>query len=75
MHVIVLGCGVSGLSRGIRLLEVGHTVEIRAHELPLHTIEVERVGESWMVHNYGHGGAGATLSWGCAEEVASLVAS
>ncbi|HYI02926.1 FAD-dependent oxidoreductase [Hyalangium sp.] len=37
MHVIVLGCGVSGLSCGIRLLEAGHTVEIRARELPPHT--------------------------------------
>ena len=39
------------------------------------TIRLERevVDGLPLVHNYGHGGAGVTLSWGCANEVARLV--
>ncbi|KAI9445735.1 FAD dependent oxidoreductase-domain-containing protein [Russula earlei] len=35
------------------------------------SVRLER--ESNIIHNYGHGGSGFTLSFGCAEEVASLV--
>lgn len=31
-------------------------------------LEAERIGAGIVIHNYGHGGGGFTLSWGCAEE-------
>jgi D-amino-acid oxidase len=37
-------------------------------------LEVERLPSgARIVHNYGHGGSGVTLSWGCALEVVELV--
>ncbi len=35
------------------------------------SVRVEREGR--VIHNYGHGGAGYTLAWGCAQEVLALV--
>ena len=35
----------------------------------------ERTDQGWIIHNYGHGGSGFTLSWGCAETVVDLVSS
>ena len=35
-------------------------------------LEREQLGGRTVIHNYGHGGAGFTLSWGCAEEVFAL---
>ena len=36
-------------------------------------VEAERIGNKLLIHNYGHGGAGFTLSWGCARSVLGLV--
>jgi D-amino-acid oxidase len=36
-------------------------------------LEPEIVSTKFIVHNYGHGGAGITLSWGCAQEVVDFV--
>ena len=37
-------------------------------------LEAEGVATGRIVHNYGHGGAGVTLSWGCPREVLGLIA-
>ncbi len=48
---------------------VGHRVGLR----PVRpAVRLEATGR--VIHCYGHGGAGVTLSWGCADEVARLVA-
>jgi len=36
-------------------------------------LEAETRNNGLVVHNYGHGGAGVTLSWGCAEAVLALL--
>lgn len=57
--------------RGARV--VGEAVGLRPAR-PAVRLEAEaRPGGGTIVHCYGHGGAGVTLAWGCAEEVTALV--
>lgn len=37
-------------------------------------VEAEPLGDAWCVHNYGHGGNGVSLSWGCARQATALAA-
>jgi len=53
---------------------VGHRVGLRPFR-PQVRLEAEPHGAGpLVVHNYGHGGAGITLSWGCARQAAALAA-
>jgi D-amino-acid oxidase len=52
---------------------LAHRVGLRPVR-PQVRLETQAVpGGRHVVHNYGHGGAGVTLSWGCALAVAGAV--
>lgn len=53
---------------------VGHAVGLRPGRSTVRLEREERDGTT-VVHDYGHGGAGVTLSWGCADEVAEIARS
>lgn len=54
---------------GARIL--GHRVGVRPGRSSVR-VQPEQRGAGVVVHCYGHGGAGVTLSWGCAAEAARL---
>lgn len=63
------------LRRALRLVPELAGAEVLGHKVGLRParpeVRLERVRD--VVHCYGHGGAGVTLAWGCADEVAALL--
>src|ERR1700686_2131906 len=46
---------------------------VRPYRNGSYRLDAETIGNKFIVHNYGHGGAGITLSWGCAARVRDIV--
>ena len=46
---------------------------LRPYREGAYRLESETRSGKFIVHNYGHGGAGITLSWGCASKVRDIV--
>ncbi len=67
------------LHRCVQLEPQLENAEILEHKVglrpgrPAIRLEREELDGVPLVHNYGHGGSGITLSWGCAEETRRLV--
>ena len=51
---------------------VGTAVGLRPSRYEVR-LEEEMIDGKKVIHNYGHGGAGVTLSWGCADEIVKMI--
>jgi len=51
---------------------VGSAVGLRPSRSEIR-LEEEMINGKKILHNYGHGGAGVTLSWGCADEIVKMM--
>lgn len=64
---------ISLIAPNLKNIEIiGQSVGLRPVREPIR-LEAEKFGDKIVIHNYGHGGSGFTLSWGCAQEVVNLV--
>ncbi|MEV4432514.1 FAD-dependent oxidoreductase [Streptomyces sp. NPDC049555] len=71
-HAIIARCARLFPAVG-RARVLAHRVGLRPAR-PAVRLEAERLPDGGVVvHNYGHGGAGVTVAWGCAHEAADLV--
>jgi D-amino-acid oxidase len=54
---------------GARVID--HQVGLRPARARIR-VERDQLGAATLIHNYGHGASGVSLSWGCAKDVAAL---
>lgn len=74
MERAVKACPALTGGRGIGNLDIiRHGVGLRPVRESGTRVEKERIGDLWVVHNYGAGGAGYQSSYGCAQNAVHLV--
>ncbi|MFT5892673.1 MAG: D-amino-acid oxidase, partial [Dokdonia sp.] len=56
-------------------LDLSEPVRIGLRPFRRGNVRLEFDIENKIIHNYGHGGAGVTFSWGCAKEIVEMIAS
>jgi D-amino-acid oxidase len=69
-EILAKGVELAPMLAGAEVLE--HLVGLRPGRAEVR-LEAEELDGVTVIHNYGHGGGGFTLSWGCADEVVALV--
>jgi D-amino-acid oxidase len=52
---------------------ISHRVGLRPTRSAVRVEEDTAMTGARLIHNYGHGGAGVTLSWGCADSVMAMI--
>jgi D-amino-acid oxidase len=52
---------------------IGHRVGLRPVRTGGMRLELEPIAKKFVIHDYGHGGAGISLSWGSANEAVKLM--
>ncbi|KAG7004983.1 translation initiation factor eIF-2B subunit alpha [Physcia stellaris] len=60
--------------KGIEHLSIiRHSVGLRPLRIGGTRLEKEKIGGTWIIHNYGHGGYGYQSSYGCSQAATKLV--
>ena len=53
--------------------EITTVVGLRPHRSSGFVVRAEEIGEELVIHNYGHGGGGITLSWGTSQMATDML--
>ncbi len=53
-------------------IDLNFAVRVGLRPFRRQNVRLEREQDTCIIHNYGHGGGGVTLLWGCALEVLEI---
>jgi D-amino-acid oxidase len=70
-HILSRCTAIAPILAGARVIT--HRVGLRPTRSAVRVEQDTGTAGTCLIHNYGHGGAGVTLSWGCAENVKEML--